>query len=430
MIALYIRVSSEEQKKHGLSSEDQKRRLIQYCDEHGHRHYRIYDDSGHSGGKSYKRRPALMELINDCKSGKVTMIMFTSYDRFFRSMENYYLVLHEIGNIPIVSIDERIDSGTAEGNMTINFYLMLAQFERDKAIIRTKKSIEHRKSKGWIVGSVPYGYKIENHKAVKDPDQNVQLVVSTVFGTYLETFSVRKCQKEAMELGKSMNKAVIYDMLRNPTYAGNAYGSECERYIDEETHRRIVKSLDDRTREAKNPCRTYIFSGLFRCKNCGRVMAGNPDHNGGKVYKRYRCSGHTNNGDCPGVSIAETALEKYMLDHIEQFIEWRTDEIKLVRKGKAEAEVRIDRLNAYIGRIKNLYEIGDMDFAEYKAKRDDAKHEIDMLRAGLDDREPPTIPSNWRDAYDALDDDHRRAFWAKVVHHGFISREGIEVVLY
>ena len=64
--ALYIRVSTEEQARHGLSLEDQKNSLTQFSKSHGMKIVGIYEDAGISARKPYKKRPALLKLLDDC----------------------------------------------------------------------------------------------------------------------------------------------------------------------------------------------------------------------------------------------------------------------------------------------------------------------------------------------------------------------------
>lgn len=75
-VALYIRVSTEEQAKHGLSLADQREALTDYAAAHNMEVVGIYEDAGISARKPYKKRPALMRLLDDCNAGKVDTILF------------------------------------------------------------------------------------------------------------------------------------------------------------------------------------------------------------------------------------------------------------------------------------------------------------------------------------------------------------------
>lgn len=53
--AIYVRVSTQEQKKHGLSVDSQILALKEYCKENGYHISGIYNDAGISARKRYTR---------------------------------------------------------------------------------------------------------------------------------------------------------------------------------------------------------------------------------------------------------------------------------------------------------------------------------------------------------------------------------------
>ena len=79
--ALYIRVSSEEQARHGLSLQEQRDTLTRYAKANKMTVAGIYEDAGISARKPYKKRHALLRLLDDCKAGKVDTILFIKLDR-------------------------------------------------------------------------------------------------------------------------------------------------------------------------------------------------------------------------------------------------------------------------------------------------------------------------------------------------------------
>ena len=55
-VAIYIRVSHDEQVKHGLSLESQKKTLEEYAKKHGHRVVGTYIDEGLTARKTLNKR--------------------------------------------------------------------------------------------------------------------------------------------------------------------------------------------------------------------------------------------------------------------------------------------------------------------------------------------------------------------------------------
>ena len=89
-VALYTRVSTEDQANHGVSLEAQRERLIEYAQEHEMKIVGIYTDDGISARKKYSRRPALCSIIEDIKAGKIDIILFIKLDRWFRNIADFY----------------------------------------------------------------------------------------------------------------------------------------------------------------------------------------------------------------------------------------------------------------------------------------------------------------------------------------------------
>ena len=89
-VAAYIRVSTQEQKLHGLSLDAQRMKLIAYAKQHGLKIVGWYLDEGVSGRKVIKKRPELQRMIQDAEKKLFDRIIFIKLDRFFRSVAEYH----------------------------------------------------------------------------------------------------------------------------------------------------------------------------------------------------------------------------------------------------------------------------------------------------------------------------------------------------
>ena len=90
--AIYIRVSTEEQVRHGYSLNSQKERLIDYCKQKNYKITEIYADEGKSARSKLNSRKELIRLINDAKLKKFDRIVFWRLDRWFRNISDYYKI--------------------------------------------------------------------------------------------------------------------------------------------------------------------------------------------------------------------------------------------------------------------------------------------------------------------------------------------------
>jgi len=93
-VAIYIRVSTEDQAKYGISLEAQEVALINYCKTYGYKVHKIFKDAGKSA-KSLKR-PALTQLLLEAKQKRFDAILIYKLDRFSRSLKDLILTIEKL----------------------------------------------------------------------------------------------------------------------------------------------------------------------------------------------------------------------------------------------------------------------------------------------------------------------------------------------
>ena len=168
--ALYIRVSTEEQARHGLSLGDQRESLLAYAADNGMEVVGVYEDAGISARKPYKQRPALLRLLADCKDGKIDTILFVKLDRWFRSVAGYYAVQEELDRCHVTwqATREDYETRTASGRLKVNIMLSVAQDEADRTSERIKAINEGKRLKGQpTTWRTPIGICVKNrHYAI------------------------------------------------------------------------------------------------------------------------------------------------------------------------------------------------------------------------------------------------------------------------
>ncbi|WP_347996025.1 recombinase family protein [uncultured Eubacterium sp.] len=78
-VAIYPRVSTEEQFLKGYSLQTQEEVLTQYAQDHGYKVVGIYRDEGHSARKPAMKRPVMQQLLADVEAGKLDRILSFAY---------------------------------------------------------------------------------------------------------------------------------------------------------------------------------------------------------------------------------------------------------------------------------------------------------------------------------------------------------------
>ena len=120
LVAAYVRVSTQEQKLHGLSLDAQKMKLTEYAEKNNMKIVEWYIDEGVSGRKLIRNRPELQRMIQDAEKGRFTRCIFIKLDRFFRSVAEYHEAMKRMSPVLWTATEEEYDLTTANGRMLVN----------------------------------------------------------------------------------------------------------------------------------------------------------------------------------------------------------------------------------------------------------------------------------------------------------------------
>lgn len=438
-VAAYIRVSTQEQKLHGISLEAQVEKLTEYAEKNNMKIVKFYKDEGVSGRKLIKNRPALQEMIQDAENGKFKRIIFIKLDRFFRSVAEYHECMKRLsaGGVIWTATEEKYDLSTPSGEAFVNMKLTMAQFEADQAGERIRMVNEYKIKSGQpLYGAqcLPFGYTVANpeegerHKYITKANEDI---ARDMIDYALKHGSIRGTMSYVNgKYGLNLCYNAVANMLKNEMLCGAYKGNPnyCEPYISREDFDRL-QSLISRTPRDTGIKRTYIFSGLIRCPLCGRRLSGTtlkPTKGGRKYYyKAYRCQGNNQNKRCTFTStINEAILESVLLEKIESIIDGKIAEVNSIeaenekssKYNVAELQAELDRLNYswQKNRIKSAEEY-DRKYDAIVEKIEAAQAERQELSEVDYDRIRCLFQSGWRDLYNALDDEHKRSFWRSFI---------------
>ena len=133
----YIRVSHEEQVKHGYSLDAQRENLEQFIKENRLKLVDFYMDEGISARKNPQKRKEFKRMITDVEAGNLDLIIFIKLDRWFRNIQEYYIAqqILEKNNVQWVATMEDYDTTTASGRLNLNIRLSIAQDEADRTCL-------------------------------------------------------------------------------------------------------------------------------------------------------------------------------------------------------------------------------------------------------------------------------------------------------
>lgn len=432
--AAYVRVSSDEQAKHGFSIEAQKAGLKKYAEEHGYRIVEWYIDEGKSARGKTSKRKEYLRLIEDAKRGKFEMIIFKCLDRWFRNINEFYKaqsVLDEKG-IDWETVEDNFDTTSRDGRWKLHIYLMLAQDEADRTSERINYVFAHKiQNREAISGSQPYGFKVKEIDGVKRvvKDESVSDVVEDVFDNF-ELFNSKRAALQFVQ--DKYDIQVEYDLitkiLTNPYYYGCYQGVDDyiwgDSYITKERYDRIQRMLKKNVKLRKNK-REYIFTGLLKCSHCGSNIVGNSHDNkladgSIKNYKFYRCNKATNFSCEARGTFNELKLELKLLEQIEEEIEDYICEYELDIKKEKKPKVDVKSIKEEIQRLNVSWRKGRIPESEYDYEFERLQKKLEKASEELPKEKDLTplydfLNSGWKDIYDSLSCVEKRALWRSVI---------------
>lgn len=195
-VACYVRVSHDEQVRHGFSLAAQRESLQNWIDANGHVCAGWYIDEGVTARKKLKNRRQLQRMLADVSGGHIDLIIFIKLDRYFRSVSEYHETQKtlEFHGVHWKAIEEDYDTTTTDGRFKINIMLSIAEQEADRTSDRIKFTNAHKiKKKQPIFGEQPVGYKIganENGEKRIVKDDSAAPAVAAVFEHFLQYQSI------------------------------------------------------------------------------------------------------------------------------------------------------------------------------------------------------------------------------------------------
>ena len=197
--AAYVRVSTQEQKLHGLSIEAQKQKLKEYAETHNLKIVEWYIDEGVSARKLISKRPELQRMVSDAQHGMFKRIIFIKLDRFFRSVAEYHECMKLIEPVIWTATEEKYDLYTANGRAFVNMKLTIAELEADQTGERIKIVNDYKIKSGMpLYGTriMPFCYAVE-----PNPDGRGKIIVKRneeIMHDLLAHINVNKSVRSAM----------------------------------------------------------------------------------------------------------------------------------------------------------------------------------------------------------------------------------------
>ena len=226
-VAIYTRVSTEDQAREGYSIEVQQEYLLDHANRLGLEVYKIYTDevSGY-----ILDRPALKEMLQDAKGKKFELIITYKLDRFSRKLKDLLNIVDELEGYGVAykSATEPFDTTTSAGKLMFQQLGSFAEFERNRIKERVFPGMIKGVQQGNWQGAryAPYGYHYNKEKKLLEVVPEESDIVKLIYMMYLSNKTSGQIAEYLYlkgyktRSGGKFNSPLACKILKNQIYLG------------------------------------------------------------------------------------------------------------------------------------------------------------------------------------------------------------------
>ncbi|MEJ5049367.1 recombinase family protein [Chryseobacterium culicis] len=308
---LYVRVSTDEQKRKGYSLPEQEDRLLKYCKYNNIEVKGIYRED--YSAKNFNR-PKWKELFSEIKkksSGEDKNILFIKWDRFSRNVEYAYEMIGKLRKYKTtaMAIDQPIDFSVPESTVMLAVYLAVPEAENTRRAQNTLNGIRRAKLMGRYPNKAPIGFinvtLIDGKKAIVPKEPEAEIIKWTFNKVAQNDHKISEINRMANDKGLICSRSHFFRILRNPIYCGliaiklNSNEKQMIKGLHEpliseslfyqvqsiiNTKRKITAKRDDLKE-------MFFLRGFLTCPVCGQKLTGSFSKGKQKRYPYYHCQG-------------------------------------------------------------------------------------------------------------------------------------------
>lgn len=403
-----------------------------YAAENGYVVTSVYEDPGISARKRYTKRPGLMRLLEDAKAHKFDLVLFVKLDRWVRSVRDYYAVQDILDSAGVTwqATEEDYETVTASGRFKVNIMLSVAQDEADRTSERIKFVQNGMRESGLSTnGRAPLGYKIIDRRPVIDED--TADAARDMFRAYIQLRSLCALRRYMMaEWGISRTYNNFARFLSNPMYIGTYQGinGACAPLMSVADWKlcQDIAAVRGQRCASTEPDRTYLFSGLLYCRECGKSMATSRCSPHGYEYIYYRCRTRMTGGGCEHHKrVREDVLEEWLLENMLPIAQ--AFNVRISKGQKKKRPDKSERIKGKMEKLKDLYlndlidrDVYARDYAALKEELERQQQEQEEAPAPVDISALQTAMGLYRD----LPRNSKKEFWSRVIRRIDAAEDG------
>ncbi len=215
----YIRVSTEEQAREGISLDMQKSKIKAYAALEDMELVDIVEDAGISGC-SIRNRPGVQRVLQMIRDRRIDAVVLFKLDRLARNTSETLSIatLCEGHGVSLHSITEKLDTKSAIGKFFFTLLASLAEMERALIGERIKAVMDLKKERNEVRGHPPYGFMAIDGKLV--PDLEEQEIIQRILDLHARRLSIYQIvevlerEGRVNRKGKPMAKTQVHSIIQ------------------------------------------------------------------------------------------------------------------------------------------------------------------------------------------------------------------------
>lgn len=335
--AVYARVSTEEQAKHGYSLDEQIDACSSRATALGADEILVFRDEAISG--AIMERPELNRLRELIAQGEINLLVIRDPDRFSRKLVDQLILTEEFeqAGVQLEFIDFTWQD-TPEGRLFYSMKGAVSEYEREKIRERmTRGKIQKAKTGGMPINFTLYGYDYSPDTGIVSINKREAEVVKYIFERFISFTSAAAITNELNEKGIPTKKntgfwyrQTVRQILLNPAYMGEwPYRRNTDNPIIIPVPAIVSRDVWNKAQAILAEARRlwgsygkeqYLLSGIVTCSDCGTPMGGVKAKYWGRTVRGYTCRKSKSTNRIPGCTpskiINADSLENIVWENI------------------------------------------------------------------------------------------------------------------
>lgn len=351
---------------------------------------------------SGKPRREYARMLADLASGDRDAVIVYNLDRLHRrpvELEEFVTLCESVGVRDVATVTADIDLGNDDGLFMARIFAAFAAKESGRKSARIRRKMLQNAQAGLPHGSArPFGYEADKI-TVRESEAAVvrEMVDRYLAGQSLRSLTIWLNESQITpSVAKSWQTSAVRQVLSSGRIAGlrehrgEVIGPAVWPAIITPAERdRVLARMAARSVTKSRTARTYLLSGLLRCRRCGNRLYSQARHsNPQNRVRRYVCLKGPDHGGCGRLTVVAAPVEELLTEAVLTRLDSAQLADALAGKANADADVtalaaQVDTDQGRLDELAGLYADGAITAREWIAARDPITERITAARRDI-----------------------------------------------